>query len=117
MFKVGDFVSLNEDPRATFIVTRIYNKNYFALGTFDVLDGWIEEEYKVKQKYFSLVDPNMNIVPGMSYSQMLIGFIEDGYFSKLEDGSLRLNYTEDTKEGYSPSLGLDLNLYPINAIE
>lgn len=55
MFKIGDFVELKEFPGEGFVVTRIYNQNYMAVGTFDVLDGWIEDEYKVKQKYFSAV--------------------------------------------------------------
>lgn len=49
MFKVGDFVALNRKPFSVFIVTRIYDNDFMAVGTYDVLDGMIFNEYKVKQ--------------------------------------------------------------------
>lgn len=48
MFKVGDFVALNRKPFSVFIVTRIYDNDFMAVGTYDVLDGMIFNEYKVK---------------------------------------------------------------------
>lgn len=117
MFKVGDFVALGQTPFSKFIVTRIYNDEYMAIATFDVLDGFIENEYKVKQKYFTLLDLDKFIVPGMSYRHMRKNFVDCGYFSQKKDGSLILNYTEDSLNGISPGWGLDLKFYPISAID
>ncbi len=117
MFKVGDFVALNQKPYPDFIVTRIYSDEYMAVAKFDVLDGFIEDEYKVKQKYFTLLDLDKFIVPGMSYRQMRKNFVDCGYFSQKKDGSLFLNYTEDSLNGISPGWGLDLKFYPISAID
>ena len=46
MFKVGDFVALNQEPYASFIVTRIYDNDFMAIGNFDILDGKIFNELK-----------------------------------------------------------------------
>ena len=108
MFKIGDFVILKIKPYSNFIVTRIYNDKYMAVAKFDVLDGFIEDEYKVKQKYLTLLDLDKFIVSGMSFRQMRKNFIDCGYFSENKDGSLSLNYTENSKKGISPTLGLDL---------
>jgi hypothetical protein len=117
MFKVGDFVVLNQKPYSDFIVTRIYSDKYMAVAKFDVLDGFIEDEYKVKQKYFELLDLDKFIVLGMSYRQMRKNFVDCGYFSENRDESLSLNYTENSKKGISPTWGLDLEFYPITAID
>lgn len=117
MFKIGDFVTLKIKPHSNFIVTRIYNDEYMAVAKFDVLDGFIEDEYKVKQKYFALLDLDKFIVSGMSFRQMRKNFIDCGYFSENKDGSLSLNYTENSEKGISPTLGLDLEFYPITAID
>ena len=118
MFKVGDFVSLIQSPLDVFVVTRVYNENYMAVGTFNELDGWIEDEYKVKKKYFKLLGLDDYNIPGMTFRIMLEGFIESGYFTKNEDGSIILNYTESSRKGSSPEFGLPIWLgYIINAIE
>ena len=117
MFKIGDFVYLRREPYPDFIVTRIYNGEYMAVAKFNVLDGFIEDEYKVKQKYFAPLNLDKCIVPGMSYRQMRKNFVDCGYFSENRDGSLTLNYTEDSMNGISPTWGLDLDFYPITAID
>lgn len=117
MFKVGDFVASKIEPNADFIVTRVYNDEYMAVAKFDVLDGFIEDKCKVKQKYFTPLNLGKCIVPGMSYRQVRNNFIDCGYFSENRDGSLTLNYTEDSMNGISPTWGLDLDFYPITAID
>lgn len=116
MFKVGDFVCLKADHRCDFIVTRELDGVYMAVGNFDVLDGWIENEFIVKRKYFESVALDSFIVPGMSYRQMLKNFIDAGYFSRNPDGLLILDHTEDSRKGVDPMLGLNLLFYPLDAI-
>lgn len=70
IFKVGNFVALKRKPYSDFIVTRIYNDEYMEVAKFAVLDGFIEDEYKVKRKYFTWIDLDKFIVPGMSYRLM-----------------------------------------------
>lgn len=120
MFKVGDFVSLNASPKDTFIVTRIYTANYMAVCEFSPCPccRLLENEYKVKQKYFSLfTNLDEYVEPYITYREILEDFIEGGYFSRKEDGSLVLNYTEDSQNGFPPEWGLDKEEYPITAVE
>lgn len=117
IFKVGNFVVLKRKPYPDFIVTRIYSDEYMEVAKFDVLDGFIEDEYKVKRKYFTWIDLDKFIVPGMSYRLMRKKFVGCGYFSENRDGLLSLNYTEDSNEGISPTWGLDLEFYAITAID
>ncbi|MCQ2742684.1 MAG: hypothetical protein MJ239_05235, partial [Bacilli bacterium] len=101
-----------------FVVTRVYNERYMAVSdSIDPLDNLIENERKVKQEYFELLDLDESIIPGLTYRMMLEGFVETGYFSKKEDGSYVLNFTEDTRNGLSPMWGLDLLFYPFSAID
>lgn len=58
-----------------------------AVGTFDILDGYPEWEYKVKQKYFTKLDLNTEDVPGMTYATIMDNFVFGGYFRKKDDGT------------------------------
>lgn len=116
MFKVGDFVALNQEPYASFIVTRIYDNDFMAIGNLDILDGKIFNEYKVKQKYFKLINLSSFIVDGMTYKQFLNDLIGE-YFVKDEKDNLKLIFTEDSKDGICPTYGLPLNEFNITATE
>ena len=116
MFKVGDFVGLNKKPFSDFIVTRIYDNDFMAVGNYDVLDGKIFNEYKVKQKYFKLIDLNSSIVNGMTYKQFLNDLIGE-YFVKDENDNLKLLFTEDSKDGISPTYGLSIHEFGFTALE
>lgn len=39
MFKVGDFVTIYQEPFSDFIVNKIYDNGFMAVVTYDVLDG------------------------------------------------------------------------------
>ncbi len=116
MFKVGDFVALNRKPFSDFIVTRIYDNDFMAVGTYDVLDGMIFNEYKVKQKYFKLIDFNLSIVDGMTYKQFLDDLIGE-YFVKDRNDNLKLLFTEDSRDGISPTYGLPISEFGFTALE
>lgn len=116
MFKVGDFVALNRKPFSDFIVTRIYDNDFMAVGTYDVLDGMIFNEYKLKQKYFKLIDANLSIVEGLTYKQFLNNLIEE-YFVKDENNNLKLLFTKDSRDGISPTYGLPLNEFGFTTLE
>lgn len=63
-----------------------------AVGDYDVLDGKIFSEYKVKQKYFKKIDLNSSIVKGVTYKQFLNDLI-GVFFLKDENGNPRLLFT------------------------
>lgn len=116
MFKVGDFVALNRKPFSVFIVTKIYDNDFMAVGTYDVLDGMIFNEYKLKQKYFKLIDANLSIVEGFTYKQFLNDLIEE-YFVKDENNNLKLLFTKDSRDGISLTYGLPLNEFGFTTLE
>lgn len=104
MFKVGDFVILKNDG-SHFIVTRVYNERYMAIGTYDVLDGMIFYENIVKQKYFSLVNLDDICLPGVTFRQLLDIFT-DSCLKKDENGNYTLIETEGMRNGIGPRYGL-----------
>lgn len=109
MFKVGDYVhpNVNGLEGYVYIVTRIYNENYMAIAYFDLLDGFITHERKVKQKFFVLEEENDS-----TWWRNLYYLRKDcigNYFDEQSDGTLILNHTEDTKFGLFPTWGLNIN--------
>ena len=116
MFKVGDFALLSALRSTCGVVTRVYDDVWMAIGFYDELDGMLFDECKVKQQYFRLANLDSCPVKGLSYRKILEDLIDAGYFSREKDGSIKFNYSEDSKDGIEPSLGLPSNEFLITAI-
>lgn len=117
MFNIGDFVSLTVYPRTTFIVTRICNEEYIVIATYDAIDGFVNDEYKVNKKYFKKNKLCNFDIPGMSYENLLRNFIDSGYFKKSQNGTIEFICTESSLIGCSPICGLPLRLFGFTAID
>ena len=105
MFKIGDFVRLIGYKDKDYIVTRIYDDEFIAVGVFDELHGELCYEYIVKHKYFQFLD--LDYCPDMCTYREILEMLTGEYFKKDENGNYILICTEDTKDGYGPKYGLD----------
>lgn len=106
MFKLGDMVTAKGHDGG-YVITRVYDDKYVAIGNYDVLGCIITNEFKVEAKYLILVDLNDDDTPGMSYGYLQKAFFEDGYFTKNEDGTVTFNDKEYPLDGCEPDY-LDL---------
>jgi len=105
MFKVGDMVIIkgSKPEQGGYVITRVYDDKYVAIGKYDVLGCIIMNEKKVEAKYLLLVDLNADDTPGMSYGYLQMAFFEDGYFTRNADGSVSFNDKEYPLDGDEPS--------------
>lgn len=105
MFKLGDMVIIKgcKPDGGGYVITRVYDDKYVAIGNYDVLGCIIMDESKVEAKYLTLVDLNDDDTPGMSYGYLQKAFFEDGYFTKNEDGTVTFNDKKYPLDGDEPS--------------